>query len=142
MVSNGDIQKRLEEALSECERLWEENTRLHAALTQKTNAQVLAACSESSTAFVTDSSPTEEKVAVFRSLFRGRDDVYALRWENKSGRAGYSPACKNEWDRAYCQKPRVKCSECQHRVLLSVTDQVIYDHLSGRHGRCLPGSWR
>ena len=38
-----------------------------------------------------------EKVALFRSLFRGRDDVFPLRWENsKSAKAGYSPACHNE----------------------------------------------
>ena len=38
-----------------------------------------------------------EKVALFRRLFRGRSDVYPIRWEGKtSGRAGYAPACANE----------------------------------------------
>ena len=38
-----------------------------------------------------------EKVALFRSLFRGRDDVFPRRWENsKTGKAGYAPACRNE----------------------------------------------
>ena len=38
-------------------------------------------------------SSTQEKVALFRRLFRGRDDVYALRWQSKSsGRSGYAPA--------------------------------------------------
>jgi hypothetical protein len=38
-----------------------------------------------------------ERVALFRSLFRGRQDVFPLRWENrKNGRSGYSPACENE----------------------------------------------
>ena len=27
-------------------------------------------------------SSTQEKVTLFRSLFRGRDDVYALRWQS------------------------------------------------------------
>jgi hypothetical protein len=31
-----------------------------------------------------------EKVALFRSLFRGREDVYALRWEKADGMSGYS----------------------------------------------------
>ncbi|MEY3462821.1 MAG: hypothetical protein RLZZ468_599, partial [Cyanobacteriota bacterium] len=35
---------------------------------------------------------TQEKVTLFRSLFRGRDDVYALRWQSSSGRSGYAPA--------------------------------------------------
>ena len=49
----------------------------------------------------------EEKVALFRRLFRGRDNVYALRWQsNSSGRSGYAPACGNEWRPGICEKPR------------------------------------
>src|SRR5712692_172535 len=51
-----------------------------------------------------------EKVALFRSLFRGRDDVFPRRWENpKAGKAGYAPACDNEWIRGICEKLRIKC---------------------------------
>lgn len=76
----------------------------------------------------------EEKVALFRSLFRGREDVYPKYWRNeKTGRSGYSPACAKEWIRGVCGKPRVKCSECPDRAFLPVTDQVILDHLQGRH---------
>lgn len=75
-----------------------------------------------------------EKVALFRSLFQGRSDIYPLRWESKSlGKAGYSPACANEWRVGVCHKPRIKCSECTHRLLEPVTDAVIYDHLVGKH---------
>src|SRR5262245_59703635 len=53
-----------------------------------------------------------EKVTVFRSLFRGRSDVYPKLWVNaKTGKKGYSPACRNEWVRGVCEKPRVKCGE-------------------------------
>lgn len=76
---------------------------------------------------------TDEKVAVFRRLFRGRTDVYPLRWEGKSGKSGYAPACANEWKPGICEKPRIKCTDCPHRAFLPVTDRVIYDHLSGRH---------
>jgi hypothetical protein len=39
-----------------------------------------------------------DKVALFRSLFRGRDDVFPRYWRNeRTGRAGYAPACANEW---------------------------------------------
>jgi superfamily II DNA or RNA helicase len=73
-------------------------------------------------------------VALFRSLFRGRDDVYALRWHsNSSGRSGYAPACANEWREGICEKPRVACRDCQHRELLPLTDAAIYSHLAGDH---------
>lgn len=74
-----------------------------------------------------------EKVSLFQNLFRGRTDVYPVRWESTRGKSGYSPACANEWKRDVCKKPRIKCSECDNRVLLPVTDQVIYDHLAGNH---------
>jgi superfamily II DNA or RNA helicase len=74
-------------------------------------------------------SSADDKVALFRKLFRGRDDVYAKRWENKSGRSGYSPACKNEWVRHVCRKP---CSRCNNADYLPLTDQIIREHLSGK----------
>ena len=48
-----------------------------------------------------------EKVALFRSLFRGREDVYPKLWENtRTGKKGYAPACANEWVRGVCEKPQ------------------------------------
>jgi superfamily II DNA or RNA helicase len=77
---------------------------------------------------------TKEKVALFRRLFRGRDDVYALRWQStSSGRSGYGPACANEWRKGICDKPRVACRDCQHRELLPLSDAAIYGHLAGEH---------
>ena len=76
---------------------------------------------------------TTEKVALFRRLFHGRTDVYPVRWESKAGKAGYSPTCANEWRAGVCEKPRIKCSDCGHRLLVPLTDQTIYDHLAGRH---------
>ena len=72
---------------------------------------------------------TEEKIALFRRLFRGRTDVYPVRWESKTGKTGYSPACANEWRVGVCEKPRIKCADCGHRLLMPVADQTIYDHL-------------
>jgi superfamily II DNA or RNA helicase len=77
---------------------------------------------------------TEQKIALFRRLFRGRTDVYPKRWEKKDGsKAGYAPACGNEWKVGRCDKKRVKCSECGNRLLLPLADHVIYDHLVGEH---------
>ena len=69
---------------------------------------------------------TAEKVALFRRLFRGRTDVYPIRWEAKtSGKSGYSPACANEWRTGVCEKPRIKCGDCGNRVLIPLSDVVI-----------------
>lgn len=76
---------------------------------------------------------TEEKVALFRRLFRGRTDVYPVRWESKAGKSGYTPACANEWRTGVCEKPRIKCSDCGTRLLIPVTEQIVYDHLAGHH---------
>jgi superfamily II DNA or RNA helicase/very-short-patch-repair endonuclease len=77
-------------------------------------------------------SPADTKIRLFRSLFRGREDVYPRRFESrKTGRSGYSPACGNEWVRGICEKPRIKCSDCQFRQFLPITDDVIRWHLSG-----------
>ena len=77
---------------------------------------------------------TNEKVALFRRLFRGRTDVYPVRWESRTtGKAGYSPACANEWRPGICDKPRIKCGDCGRRLLVQLSDQVIYEHLAGAH---------
>ena len=88
-------------------------------------------------------SSSDEKIALFRSLFRGRDDVYPRRFESrKTGKSGYAPACANEWVRGICEKPRVKCAECPNRRFLPVTDEVIRWHLTGLtgHSVILPDS--
>ena len=55
-------------------------------------------------------SAPSEKIGLFLSLFSGRDDVFAKRWENPNdGRTGYSPACRNEWSPP-CSKKKKKRS--------------------------------
>jgi superfamily II DNA or RNA helicase len=75
----------------------------------------------------------EDKIALFRRLFRGREDVYPRRWESAKGTSGYSPVCGNEWKPGMCCKRKVKCGDCAHRLLLPLTNQVFYDHLTGKH---------
>src|SRR5207249_262388 len=82
--------------------------------------------------FVDQRSTADAKIKLFRSLFRGRDDVYPRRFESrKTGKSGYAPACGNEWIRGICEKPRIKCADCQHQRFLPITDEVIRWHLSG-----------
>lgn len=74
-----------------------------------------------------------EKVALFSRLFRGRTDVYPIRWESKTtGKTGYAPACSNEWLAGVCEKPRIKCADCNNRLLSPLSDTVIYEHLAGK----------
>lgn len=81
---------------------------------------------------VTNTSTAEEKIALFGFLFRGRTEVFPQRFESrKTGLAGYSPACGNEWVRGVCEKPRIKCSDCPHQAFLPVSAETIRWHLSG-----------
>ena len=72
-----------------------------------------------------------EKIGLFRSLFRGRHDVYAKRWENRDGRSGYSPVCLNEWKSNLCRKPAGKCSQCPHQLYERLDEKIIEAHLRG-----------
>ena len=81
---------------------------------------------------ITNNSPASDKIALFRRLFGGRTDVFPLRWENpKTGKAGYAPACANEWVRGVCGKPQVRCGDCPNQKFISVTQDVIECHLRG-----------
>ncbi|MHA6848762.1 TOTE conflict system archaeo-eukaryotic primase domain-containing protein [Ralstonia syzygii] len=129
-----------EALLSELARLHAENARLAALLPVRVPSQPEARRpaqhASPPTGLKSDAgvlSP-QEKVRLFRQVFRGRTDVYPLRWESRvAGKSGYAPACANEWRTGICEKPRIRCADCGHRVLLPVDDQVIYAHLAGEH---------
>ena len=74
----------------------------------------------------------QEKVDLFRSFFKGREDVFARRWYSKtSGKAGYQPVCQNEWT-PMCDKRTFKCADCPNRHFSPLTDNDIYRHLEGK----------
>ena len=74
----------------------------------------------------------DDKAALFLNYFRGRDDVYARLWvNNRTGKRGYSPVCKHEWDRVLCRKPAIKCSECPNQGFLPLDESAIKRHLTG-----------
>ncbi|XOV85991.1 MAG: DEAD/DEAH box helicase family protein [Pseudomonadota bacterium] len=128
MVSEGEQ--------DELRRLREENDRLKALLTQHGIVWKEPPIPEPVPA-PTESAPaqthftTDDKIALFRRLFRGREDVYPQRWESAKGKSGYSPACGNEWKPGVCHKPKIKCGDCSQRLMLPATDRVIYNHLAG-----------
>lgn len=126
---------KVQELQAELLKLREENTQLKFVLLR--NGISWDGGKEEVEPLPTQASPdmqfsTADKIKLFQKLFRGRSDVYPLRWESAKGRSGYSPACGNEWRQGICLKPKVKCGACENRQLLPVTDQVIFDHLVGK----------
>ena len=82
--------------------------------------------SDNNTLIITNYSSQNEKISLFRSLFKGREDVYPRRFESlRTGKTGYQPACRNEWIAKICKKPKISCSECENRDFLPVTNKVI-----------------
>lgn len=79
----------------------------------------------------------EERVAIFHSLFKGREDVFARRWFSKTtAKSGYQPVCINEWRRGVCDKKKYKCADCPNRHFSPLTYQDLYRHLEGRDENC------
>ena len=77
---------------------------------------------------------TDQKVALFRALFRGREDVYAVRWESPDGRHGYSPKSERDWKAYNASKPEDrKRIDKETRKYIPLTGQAIHDHLAGKH---------
>jgi regulator of replication initiation timing len=128
---NLPVEQRLANALAECERLRVENQQLRERLglpeaeaaTQSTNGSTEF---NSTLAAVTSKSGADEKVKLFRSLFRGREDVYAARWEGRNGKIGYSPAYRKTWSNSFQKRPD------EPKEYFPLTDQVIHDHLTGK----------
>ena len=74
----------------------------------------------------------QDKIELFCSLFKGRDDVFARRWCSKtSGKAGYQPVCQNEWT-PLCDKRKYKCADCPNRLFSPLTYNDYYRHLEGK----------
>ncbi len=125
--------------LDENKALKEENLSLKARLglaeppesrSSEERVQQDASPSEPSFHLEAGANPTA-KIRLFMSLFKGRDDLYAKRWENKEGRSGYAPFCLNEWKPGFCGKPEVKCGFCEHRSYAALDEKVIEAHLRG-----------
>ena len=143
------LRRQLQEVTAERDKLLVENRRLRRSYSAGTQVPEKVKSSPSrmkpvslistskanngSTA-INKNSPSPEKVKLFRSLFRGREDVFARQyWSRKSQKVGYCPACRHEWNPAYCGKPRVKCGDCPNPEYIPVTDELIHGHLEGRH---------
>lgn len=122
--------------IDELNRLRAENARLRALLTKH------GIVVEEPTSSVVSTLSLQEKVALFRSFFKGREDVFARRWFSAStGKSGYQPVCAREWNREYCDKKKYKCAECPNREFQPLGYNDIYRHLEGKdqNGRDVVG---
>jgi superfamily II DNA or RNA helicase len=139
MDQDDDIKLQLKEALSECARLSDENAILRRLLnlephkTARANDEAvsLSGTRDDISLDVHPALSPNDKISLFRNLFRGREDVYALRWESRNGRSGYSPACAREWERSDDGSYRLK-KYAEKRDYFPVTDDVIRNHLTGK----------
>lgn len=86
---------------------------------------------------VSKNSTPQEKINLFKSLFVGREDVFALRWFNaKSGKSGYSPVCENKWQSGKCDMKKYSCADCPFKLPARLSDQYIFNHLAGKDSVC------
>jgi superfamily II DNA or RNA helicase len=75
-----------------------------------------------------------DKVRLFRSLFRGREDIFPTRFVSaRTGKSGYAPACRNKFVRSVCELPKVKCGDCPNQAFIPFADAAVVGHLTGRH---------
>lgn len=133
-----ELKSEFEKVVLECTRLKEENKNLRNQLglaikdeDTKHRLTVKVQRETYSPETVNKYSSPSEKIKLYSNLFKGREDIYAARWESKNGKVGYSPVCTNEWRKGICEKPKVKCSECDSRVFRKFDDRIIGEHLSG-----------
>lgn len=94
-MNHSNLEELLKSALEECERLRAEyaHLRMLSGIPNWTSAESSPTTIPIEVGSESDAEPPalEKKTALFRSLFRGCEDVYAVRWEGKNGKSGYSP---------------------------------------------------
>lgn len=117
MAGQSEIELRLQDALAECERLRKENDHLRGRLAGSTAVQPPPKQAGPTT---TGQSSAAEKVKLFRSLFRGREDVFAVRWTSRNGKSGYSPACSRQ------------SGSKEPKEYFPLTNEVVRNHLTGK----------
>jgi hypothetical protein len=143
MADQRDLQARLTAALADRQRLQNEVQRLKEILAEHSillpeakkeqpeiQRQLPARSEVAQIATLTDN---QAKITLLRSLFRGREDVYAERWRTKDGTWAYRPASERNWSAVLASRPEDhKKVDRQTRTLYPITDEVVRQHLAGR----------
>jgi superfamily II DNA or RNA helicase len=139
MTGNDSGSLPFESPEQENARLREENTRLRRLLATHSIAIPQWTPTIPSPAKVAESMQVDreecarKRIALFRSLFHGREDVYARRWESADGHSGYSPAAIKNWKAIKESRPEERRKVDQKtRKVLPVTDAIIEKHLLGK----------
>lgn len=128
-----DIQGKYDKLLKEHNALRAENEELKSILQEHGIVYPKEESLFSNKIFPAITLSLDEKTTLFRSYFKGRDDVFARRWFSKTTeKSGYQPVCINEWRRGICDKKKYKCAECPNRSFASLTNQDYYRHLEGK----------
>lgn len=126
-----ELFQKYKDLLSETERLKAENAELKNRL--GIAEPEIAEQASAENAAVNMRSSSVEKIAFFRSLFAGREDVFARRWYSKTtGKSGYQPVCENEWVPGLCDKKTYKCADCPNRKLHPLDYEAVFAHLAGK----------
>jgi hypothetical protein len=141
MSAEGTSTDALLAALAEEERRLREIDEERARTQTKVDALRLRIASAANAPSIPAAPPTatapqspRKKVRLFRSLFRGREDLYPPGFvSKKTGKAGYAPACANKFVSGLCGLPKIKCGDCTNQAFRPVDDQAVLDHLRGRH---------
>lgn len=129
--SDEALRSRVSELAVECAHLQRENEELRRRLGMQTAAveSFPAIAPDPMTSrlagTLTNGSSAASKISLFRMLFRGRDDVFAVRWIGKDGKAGYSPAAHKDWS-------NLDAKGRPARTFLPLTDDDAVAHLTGR----------
>ena len=141
-----ELLQKYQELLSEVARLEAENAdlkrRLGIAHVVASPVKADDITEQGVSASVNKYSSPAEKIALFRSLFAGREDVFARRWFSRTtGKGGYQPVCENEWAPGLCDKRAFRCAVCPNRQLKPLDDEEIFAHLAGKaeYGRDVVG---
>src|ERR1700688_1426466 len=140
MTENGSGSLPFESPEQENIRLQEENTRLRRLLADHGIPIPQVATENPPPTKTVETAPPGDKderarkrIALFRSLFRGREDVYARRWENADGRSGYVPEALKDWKAINTSRPEDrKKVDRKTRKFLPLTDKVVEHHLLGK----------
>lgn len=124
-------EKLYRELLARYNKLETENIILRQRLGLTQECDISKSVSEVSS--VNKNSSPKDKIELFLSLFRGRSDVFAKRWQNaSSAKSGYQPVCVNEWVEGLCDKRKYKCANCPNRLLKPLTNEDVYKHHEGK----------
>lgn len=133
-MENCVVLRDLDREIAEAEKRVAELDRLRADAAARLAelSRLGAACRVQSPASHSEIRSPASKLRLFRELFVGRQNVFAVRWENRArARSGYAPRCANEWRPGVCGKPKIRCGACDSQAFVALDDRAIIAHLRG-----------